>query len=271
MSSEPASALGQSMIAGICSVCSACSGLGDLRFALAVLGRHRVLAHEQERLAHVDVRADAFTLEPFFVRQAAALPAISATRSMRGHPTACTVSGCSPIRTMRSAAPGWPGKCTCASLVTAWRMLGRGAGDLPAHRGRNRNVHVGGSDGRRHRLEAIADADDTSGFRSSKMVGNSRRPSPVDLAIVAGVSPSTIIVTRASGAKPSASMMSTTEPKRSSNADAPTTSPAQLRVALHRAHDRLDAAVVGSRADDDADFSHAPRLRTIHSLTPRDS
>ena len=63
-----------------------------------------------------------------------------------------------------------------------------------------------------------------SGCSSSNMVGSSSRPSPVDLAIVVGVSPSTIIVTRASGVKPSASMTSTTEPKRSSSADAPTTS-----------------------------------------------
>ena len=64
----------------------------------------------------------------------------------------------------------------------------------------------------------------TSGFSSSNIVGSSSRPSPVDLAIVAGVSPSTIIVTRASGVKPSASMTSTTEPKRSSSAEAPTMS-----------------------------------------------
>ena len=64
----------------------------------------------------------------------------------------------------------------------------------------------------------------TSGFRWSKIVGSSSRPRPVDFAIVAGVSPSTIIVTLASAVKPSASMTSTTDPKRSSNADAPTTS-----------------------------------------------
>jgi len=62
----------------------------------------------------------------------------------------------------------------------------------------------------------------TSGFSSSKRVGSSSNPSPVDLAIVTGVSPSTIMFTRASGVKPSRSMISTTEPKRSSSADAPT-------------------------------------------------
>ena len=44
----------------------------------------------------------------------------------------------------------------------------------------------------------------TSGLSSSNMVGSSSRPRPVDLAMVAGVSPSTIIVTRASGVNPSA-------------------------------------------------------------------
>ena len=42
-----------------------------------------------------------------------------ATRSMRGQPPTCTVSGGSPIRTMRSAAAWLAGKCRCASLVTA--------------------------------------------------------------------------------------------------------------------------------------------------------
>ena len=63
-----------------------------------------------------------------------------------------------------------------------------------------------------------------SGFSMPKIVGSSSRPNPVDFAIVPGVSPSTIIVTFASGSKPSASITSTTEPNRSSSAEAPTTS-----------------------------------------------
>ena len=73
----------------------------------------------------------------------------------------------------------------------------------------------------------------TSGLRMPKIVGSSIRPSPVDFAIVPGVSPSTIIVTFASGSKPSASMTSTTDPNRSSSAEAPTTS-CSFRSALAR-------------------------------------
>jgi hypothetical protein len=62
-----------------------------------------------------------------------------------------------------------------------------------------------------------------SGLRISNNVGSSSSPSPVDFAIVTGVSPSTIMLTRASGTKPSRSMTSTTDPKRSRSADAPTT------------------------------------------------
>ena len=43
----------------------------------------------------------------------------------------------------------------------------------------------------------------TSGLSMPNIVGSSSRPRPVDLAIVPGVSPSTIIVTFASGLKPS--------------------------------------------------------------------
>ena len=43
----------------------------------------------------------------------------------------------------------------------------------------------------------------TSGWSSSKTVGSSSRPSPVDFAIVAGVSPSMMKRIVASGSKPS--------------------------------------------------------------------
>ena len=46
----------------------------------------------------------------------------SATRSMRGQPTTCTVSGSSPSLTSRSAASVHAGKCTCANFVTACRI-----------------------------------------------------------------------------------------------------------------------------------------------------
>ena len=61
----------------------------------------------------------------------------------------------------------------------------------------------------------------TSGFRISKIVGSSSRPRPVDFAIVAGVSPSMMKRTLASGAKPSSAMTSTALPERSSSVEAP--------------------------------------------------
>ena len=51
-----------------------------------------------------------------------------------------------------------------------------------------------------------------SGCSVSKMVGSSSRPSPVDLAIVAGVSPSMSMCTFAAGVKPSPSISLTTDP-----------------------------------------------------------
>ena len=106
----------------------------------------------------------------------------------------------------------------------------------------------------------------TSGFSSSNMVGSSSRPRPVDLAMVAGVSPSTIIVTRASGVKPSAWMTSTTEPNRSSSAEAPTTScSVRSGWACDGPHHRLDAAVVGARPDEHTDFAHAESSRKASS------
>ena len=64
----------------------------------------------------------------------------------------------------------------------------------------------------------------TSGWSSSKTVGSSSRPSPVDFAIVAGVSPSMMKRIVASGTKPSAVSTSSALPNRSSTSDAPATS-----------------------------------------------
>ncbi len=127
--------------------------------------------------------------------------AISATRSMRGHPTTCTVAGSSPIRMMRSAACWFAGKCRCASLVTACRMLSSMVPLIsPPIVCATRNVHVRRRDRRRHRLEPVADADDDVGLQhartsSAARAGRGRSTSPS----CAGVSPSTIIVTLASG------------------------------------------------------------------------
>ena len=59
-----------------------------------------------------------------------------------------------------------------------------------------------------------------SGWSISNTVGSSRSPSPVDFAIVVGVSPSMISRIRALGRKPSRSMTSTEVPKRSSSVEA---------------------------------------------------
>ena len=51
------------------------------------------------------------------------------------------------------------------------------AADLAAHRVRDRDVHVGRGDRRRHRLEAIADADDDVGLEHARRrVGSSMQP-----------------------------------------------------------------------------------------------
>ena len=63
-----------------------------------------------------------------------------------------------------------------------------------------------------------------SGCRSSKTVGSSSRPSPVDFAIVDGVSPSMMKRIVAFGTKPSRVMTSRALPKRSSTTEAPATS-----------------------------------------------
>ena len=86
------------------------------------------------------------------------------------------------------------------------------AGNLAAHGVGERNVHVGGGQRRRHRLEAIADREHDVGLECLEDRRQLDQPSPVDFAIVAGVSPSTSMNSRASTAKPSRSMISTTAP-----------------------------------------------------------
>ena len=52
------------------------------------------------------------------------------------------------------------------------------AGDLPAHRVRERDVHVGAGDRRRHRLEAVADGDDDVGLEQLEQRRQLQQPQP---------------------------------------------------------------------------------------------
>ena len=126
---------------------------------------------------------------------------------------------------IRRAASSLAGKWMWASLVIAWRILSSmvPVTSPPMVWASGMFIYAA--------LTAVAIVSKrsptlitTSGLSMSKMVGSSNRPNPVDLAIVSGVSPSTIMLTRASAWKPSASMTFTTAPKRSSSAEAPTMS-----------------------------------------------
>ena len=93
-----------------------------------------------------------------------------------------------------------------------------------------------------------------------RRVGSSSSPSPVDFAIVAGVSPSMMKRIVASGAKPSCVTTSSALPNRSSTSDAPATScSSRSGWSLDRLERGLDPRVVRAARDDDADLPRQAR------------
>ena len=129
------------------------------------------------------------------------------------------------MRTIRSAAPFDEGKWMCANFVTAWRidssMLPETSPPIVCASGRFMYVAASAVAIVSKRSPTVIT---TSGWSRSNAVGSSSSPSPVDFAIVPGVSPSISMKTRSSGSKPSRSITSITVPYRSSKAEAPTTS-----------------------------------------------
>ena len=95
-----------------------------------------------------------------------------------------------------------------------------------------------------------------SGWSSSKSVGSSSRPRPVDFAIVAGVSPSMMKRMVASGAKPSCvtHVERVAEPLQHERR-AGDELELELGVLAHRLERGLDPGVVRAAGDDDADLA----------------
>ena len=166
------------------------------------------------------------------------------------------------MRTMRSAACWFAGKCMCDELRDRVAdALVDGAADFAAHRVRDRDVHVGRRDRRRHRLEPIADADHDVGLEHDRRWSAARADrEPVDLAIVRRrlalddhrdlrVGVETV------GFDHVDDRSEAIEQRRGADDELKL----QIRVRRDRAHHRLDAAVVGAGTNEDADFSHRAR------------
>jgi hypothetical protein len=117
------------------------------------------------------------------------------------------------MRTIRSAASEHAGKWTCANFVTACRidssMLPDTSPPIVCASGMFMYVAARAVAMVSKRSPTVIT---TSGSSRSKAVGSSRSPSPVDFAIVPGVSPSISMKTFSSGSKPSCSITSTTVP-----------------------------------------------------------
>ena len=134
------------------------------------------------------------------------------------------------------------------------------AADLPAHRVRQRDVHVRRRHRRRHRLEPIADGDDDVGPQLIEDQWQLDEPHPgglhhrrgrlpFDEHVHAGgdleAVPFDVLHDRAVAIEQRGGAGHDLELK--------------VRMAVHRAHHGLDAAVVRPRPDNDTDFSHASR------------
>jgi hypothetical protein len=229
----------------------------DLQFALAVLGRDGMLRHDNERRREVESVADA-------LREDIAAGTVRGGDDL-GHEvdarTADAMHVLGPFAETDDALGG-----AAARREMDMREFRHGvadalvdrAGDLATHRVRHGDVHVGGGEGRRHRLETVADGQndvrldpledarqleqaEAGRFRHRRRrlafdqhVDTRDRREAVRLD---EIDDGAIAVEDGRGADDDLQL--------------------ELGMRGDRPHRRFRAAVVGAAADDDADFSHA--------------
>src|SRR5579859_5835933 len=237
--------------------------LGDLPLAVAVLRRDGVLRDDQERLREVERPADA-PLEDV----AEPVRAVHEHVFHEVHARAADRVDRVEILAHALDAP----RCVGARREVNVRELRHRmadalvdvAGDLPAHRVRERDVHVGRGECRRHRLEPVPDGEDDVGLEplerswqleqpETRRLCHRARRLALDQHVDALRGLETIALDYVEdGSIP-------VEQRRRAD-DELELEPGMVRDRTQR---RLDARVVRPRADDDADLAHHPPSQSM--------